>query len=89
MQPNKVKGVYLWEWDTKPVYLTLRYADNIHTLNSILSSLCRPPLYGTTQRATDIQINPLMLDNINIDMLNSFVQNGQNTAVTVIITFLY
>lgn len=88
MQPKRVKGVYVWDWRHKPVYLTLRYADNIHTLNSILSSLCRPPLYeGAT--AEDVQLEPLTLDNINIDMLNSFVQNGTNNEVEVKVTFLY
>ena len=92
MQPNNVKGVYLWNWTTTPVYLTLRYADNIHVLNNILSSLCRPPIYRFPSQSTDatkIQTHSLLLDNINIDMLNSFVQNGQNAAVEVKLTFLY
>lgn len=90
MQPHNVKGIYLWDWDTVPVYLTLRYADNIHVLNSILSSLCRPPLWnGNPGSGEDVQAHPLALDNINIDMLNSFVQNAQNAAVEVKITFLY
>lgn len=89
MQPKSVKGVYMWEWETAPAYLTLRYADNIHVLNNIYSSLCRPPLHegATTDQFTQTQ--PLMLDNIDIDMLNSYVQNAQNTVVNVKITFLY
>ena len=88
MQPNDIKGVYVWNWETAPCYLTLRYADNIHTLNYVLSSLCRPPIYAGDS-AEDIQIMPFMLDNINIDMLNSYVQNGRNTEVDVKLTFLY
>lgn len=89
MQPKNVKSVYLWDWKIKPVYLTLRSADNKHTLNSIFSSLCRPPLYETGNTAVDAQAHSLLLDNINIDMLNSFVQNAQNAVVEVRLTFLY
>lgn len=112
IQPDTVKGVYFWDSKNKPVYLTLRYADNIHVLNSVLSSLCRPPLDEnmTTQSVLNllqspvrapqqnvavqqisglVQIHPLLLDNIDVDMLNSFVQNGQNVDVEVKLTFLY
>ena len=90
MQPNKLKGVYLWDWQFTPAYLTLRYADNIHTLNSIFSSLCRPPLIPNgIQNGWDVQADTLMFNNINIDMLNSYVQNAQNAAENVKLTFLY
>lgn len=93
MQPAKIKGIYMWNWESSPAYLTLRYADGIHVLNSILSSLCRPPMYqgnnGVGIKAETVQLHPLLFNNINIDMLNSFVQNAQNEAETVEITFLY
>lgn len=88
MQPQKVKGIYVWYWADNPVYLTLRYADNIHVLNNILSSLCRPPV-NPDNGAESMQIHPLLLDSINIDMLNSFVQNGTNQRTRQVITFLY
>lgn len=90
MQPKAVKGVYLWNWESKPAYLTLRYSDNIHVLNSIFSSICRPPLIpnGITT-GEDVQAETLMFNNIAIDMLNSWVQNAQNAAATVKLTFLY
>ena len=90
MQPAKIKGVYMWNWQSSPAYLTLRYADGIHVLNSISSSLCRPPMYdGVDHTSEKTQLHSLLLDNIDIDMLNSFVRNAQDAAVTVEITFLY
>lgn len=88
MQPRSVKGVYIWDWENVPCYLTLRYANNIHVLNSLFSSLCRPPMLDSMDNF-DSQVHSMFLDNIDIDMLNSHVQNAQNTAVEVKITFLY
>lgn len=88
MQPRSVKGIYLWNWDDAPCYLTLRYADNIHVLNYLFSSLCRPPMLEPLLLYTS-QTHSMFLDNIDINMLNSYVQNAQNTEITVSITFLY
>ena len=89
MQPANIKGVYMWEWESSPAYLTLRYADGIHTLNNIPSVLCRPPMYSGARISQNTQLHELLLDNINIDMLNSYVQNAQNAEASVEITFLY
>ncbi len=89
MQPDKVKGLYVWEAEQEPCYITLRDNDGKRTLNSIYSGLCRPPMQAAGCSATDTQIYEMLLDNINIDMLNSFVQNAVNTEVVKEITFLY
>lgn len=87
MQPEKVRGIYVWDAVQNPVYITLRDKDGKRTLNSLLSTLCRPPMQGND--ATDTQAYSLWLNNINIDMLNSFVQNGTNRETKQKITFLY
>lgn len=86
IQPNKVKGVMVWDRQN-PCYLTLRNQRNDRVLNNVLSTLCAPPLQGTD--ASNTQAFPFRLDNIDIDMLNSFVQNATDSDIVQTITFNY
>ena len=87
LQPETIKGIYVGDADEKPVYITLRDKDLKRSLNYIYGELCRPPMQGAT--AVETQLSEMRLDGLNIDMLNSYIQNGQNTAVTSRITFNY
>lgn len=87
LQPETIKGIYVWYADEKPVYITLRDKDLKRSLNYIYGELCRPPMQGAT--AAETQLSELRFDGLNIDMLNSYIQNGQNTAITSKITFNY
>lgn len=89
MQPETLKGIYVWDATDHPVYITLRDLDGLRALNDIYGGMCRPPIIYTPGVATGTQLHELRLDNLRIDMLNSFVQNAQNTAVNVQITFNY
>lgn len=87
MQPKKVKGVYMWKENSAPAYLSLRSEDNRTTLNYIPSVLARPPFSEGT--ASETQIYPLRLDNIDIDMLNSYLFNPQDVSADIQISFLF
>lgn len=89
MQPETIKGIYVWDAALNPVYVTLRDKDGLRTLNYIYCSMCRPPIISNPGYAEDTQLQELRFDNLNIDMLNSFVMNGQGTDVNVRITFNY
>lgn len=85
MQPKKVKGIYVWDED--PCFISLRSKDNRVTLNNIPTTLCRPPMSEGT--AVETQINPLRLDNIDIDFLNSYVYNPIDREATIRLSILY
>lgn len=78
-QDYKVKGIDVWKGLG---YLTLRdYNNHCPILNLLHTRLCRP-LMGTEytvgeatpeERCMDVQMNPLYLDNVDIDFDNSFI----------------
>lgn len=86
IQPNKVKGIFVWNQDA-PCYITLRNQENNRVFNSILSTIFRAPMSGTDAEKT--QAYPLRIDNIDIDMLNSYVRNATDEAIVQTITFTY
>lgn len=89
LQPETLKGIYVWNAPTTPLYVTLRDKDGLRSFNHVFCSMMRPPIITNPGYAEDTQLHELRLDNLNIDMLNSFVLNGQNTAVTAKVTFNY
>ena len=90
LQPETLKGMYVWDSDATPVYVTLRDKDGFRTLNSIYSGLMRPPIIASPGDARKTQIYEFRTDNLRIDMLNSFVRNAQNgNDADVKITFNY
>lgn len=89
LQPETLKGMYVWDAAQTPVYATLRDKDGKRSLNYIFCSLCRPPIIYTAGQAGDTQLHELRFDGLNIDMLNSYIQNGQNSDVAARISFNY
>ena len=84
---QKVRGLQIWDTDNNPVYLTLRDYQYTYVINSLYSGLARPQMAGATCEET--QIAPLLLDSIDIDFDNSFVQNATAGAITLTMTIEY
>ena len=98
---HKVKGIYYWgSILDSAVFMTLRD----HNYNTICKHLpltmCKPPMgkdyygFGSETIAETLQINPLFLDNEDIDFANSTIINTwyaglEYGARDVKLTFLY
>ena len=89
MQPETIKGMYVWNCEQTPVFISLRDKDALRTLNYVSSMMCRPPIITSAGDAERTQLYEMRFDGLNIDMLNSWVENAQNTDVSVRITFNY
>lgn len=89
LQPANVKGVIAW---TQDWYLTLREENNRRTLNYIPSAFMFPQQleFGSYGAGTNNRIiYPFRLDNLNIDMYNSYITNSTDEGMIAKITFLY
>lgn len=86
IQPKRVKGIIVWN-QSEPSYLTLRNQSNDRVFNNVLSLLFRPPV---AENSDDYpQAFPARVDDIDIDMLNSYVQNATKWEARQMITFNY
>ena len=74
----RVKGIAFWDAKTNPAYVTLRDHANTYTIHDLASAMCRPAMVGTT--AEDTQVQPLYLNDIDIDFDNSYIRNATGAA---------
>lgn len=81
-----VKGLISWNTE-EPFYLTLRDENDTYTFNSVHSSLMRPQINKGSAQNT--QIYPLLLNNKDVDMDNSFIRNATNSTINVTLSFYY
>lgn len=101
-QGEKLKGFYAWVGDVETpgdgnsLYITLRDYNNKTIINSLPLRMCRAMIlpkkniYEDPIKAHQCQINPIYLDDENIDFANSFIFNADPSIVgEVKITFLY
>lgn len=101
-QGETLKGFYAWVGDVETpgdgnsLYITLRDYNNKTIINSLPLRMCRAMIlpkkniYGDPIKAHQCQINPIYLDDENIDFANSFIFNAEPDLISQVkITFLY
>lgn len=84
---HKVKGIQVWDAESKPAYITLRDHELTYIMNNVYSGLFRPQMSGAT--AEGIQVEPAVFDSLDIDFDYSFIRNATNGLVVQKITFEY
>lgn len=99
-QHKNVKGIAAWVGDITDsitgVYMTLRDYTFRTIVKNLPLDMCRPmvgvsdydilPYWGAAQK---IQINPMYLDDEDIDFSNSFIHNPDGLDIDITLTILY
>lgn len=97
----KVKGIYYWgSIMDSAVFMTLRDRNYNTICKHLPLTMCKPPMgegyygYGAETIAESLQINPLYLDNEDIDFANSTIVNTWYPGLEygsrdIKLTFLY
>lgn len=98
-QGAKLKGIYFWGILSASTgyFITLRNRNYKTILNRLALGFCRPPMGSDYMsqleliKAEGVQINPMYLDNEDVDFSNSFIQNSHQGGRTfpITLTFLY
>lgn len=70
----RVKGITFWNADANPAYITMRDHECSYVINNLATPLCKPQMAGAT--AEDTQVQPMLLDNIDIDFDYSYIRNA-------------
>lgn len=84
---HKVRGIQVWDAESKPAYITLRDHELTYIMNNVYSGLFRPQMGGAT--AESVQVDPAVFDSLDIDFDYSFIRNATNGSVVQKITFEY
>ena len=98
-QGKRVKGIAAWVGDIyghpTGVYITLRDHNYRTIVNTLSVDMCRP-MMGTLSNsgsywgsAQDVQINPMYLDDEDVNFANSFIHNPDGFTEDLKITILY
>ena len=85
---EKVRGISMYNPYNAPTYLTLRDHELTYFINSVHSELMRPDLYGAGG-APDTQLQPFLLDCLDVDFDHSFIQNASANPIDVVMTIEY
>ena len=75
-----VRGLWFTDPESAPAYLTLRDHELTYMQDSVLNVLMRSQIAGTT--ADECQVQPFLLDALDIDFEYSFIQNATANTQT-------
>ena len=92
-QGKKVKGIDVWGglYGAQQVFMTLR-DHNYRTITNLLPcAMCRPQVTYRYKIAEYAQVNPLYLDNADVDFANSYLRcsSDSDVAQKITITLYY
>lgn len=99
-QDKNVKGIAAWVGDITDsatgVYITLRDYNYRTIVKKLALDMCRPmlgadangtlPYWGVAQK---VQVNPMYLDDENVDFSNSYIHNPDEFDQNITLTILY
>lgn len=84
---NKIKGIYVWDAENNPAWVTLRDYDYTYQMANVHTELMRPDMNGGT--AENSQARGFFLNDLDIDFDYSHIREAAGQYAYVKMTFLF